>query len=369
MPATRMPWGLVKAMVQLALAALEELILDGTLNRHHLETDPLTELETWDDVTVQRLPPALHVAPSAALGKQCSVAGTYYDPTANVRAIIAVAESSSARRDAFTALHELGHHIQRTTAAIADELAELPLDITFAVEDRICEEFAAAILIPTSAATAVLGTGTPTAANIVSLVEKTFASRAAVCIRAHENFTVPGMVVLLDDQDVVQIAPARSLPPLQRGSTQSDADIVKKARRRLAAGDSGFRVTDTDTCFEYRNGIQSAPMFAQAADIGGGYIVIVAVTEGPPWQDGFVLPQIDSGPRASERRCEDPACAELFEAWTPTHHLCGEPQCPACHRCGCSVLKVKERTCHGCNLVQPDRFYADASATRCIDCD
>ena len=62
-------------------------------------------------------PPAWpgHVTPSATLGKECSVAGTYYDATTDVRAIIAVAESGYTRRDAFTALHELGHHIQHTT--------------------------------------------------------------------------------------------------------------------------------------------------------------------------------------------------------------------------------------------------------------
>jgi hypothetical protein len=34
-----------------------------------------------------------------------------------------------------------------TTAEIADELADLPLDITFAVEDRTCEEFARWLLL------------------------------------------------------------------------------------------------------------------------------------------------------------------------------------------------------------------------------
>lgn len=363
-----MPWDLVARIVPIALNALHDLIEDGVLDRHELEIDPLTELETWDDVIVQRLPPALHVAPSANLGKECSVAGTYYDPTSTVRATIAVAESKSTRRDAFTALHELGHHIQRTTPAIADDLADLPLDITFAVEDRICERFAAAVLIPHNAATAILGSGTPTAADIVTLAEHTSASRPAVCIRAHENLTVPGMVLLLDPEDVVQIAPARGLPPLRRGSIQSKTQIVKAARRRLADGDHDFRITDADTRFEYRDGIEGSPLFAQAADIGGGYLVIVAVTENPPWVQSFTLPQRDLGPRTPDRECPHPECAEPFEVWTPTHDLCRTPQCPACHRCNCSVSHVRERACKGCNLMQPNHLYGDDNATHCIDC-
>lgn len=368
MPATHMPWDLVKRMVPIALDALQDLIQTGVLDGEGLETDPLAELETRGDVIVQRLPPALHVAPSATLGKECSVAGTYYDPTTTVAAIIAVAESNSTRRNAFTALHELGHHIQRTTPAIADELADLPLDITFAVEDRICEEFAAAILIPDRAVNAILGSGIPTAADIVTLAEQTSASRPAVCIRAHENLAVPGMVVLIDDEDVVQIAPTRDLPPLRRGSIQSNAEVVKKARRRQAAGDHGFRMTDDDTRFQYRDGIEGTSLFTQGADIGGGYLVIVAVTENPPWRDRFTLPKVDTGPRAADWVCPHRECGEPFESWAETHDLCGQPRCTSCHRCGCSLTHVKERVCEGCHLMQPNHRYADDDATHCDDC-
>ena len=363
-----MPWDLVKRMVPIALDTLDRHIEDGALNRDGLQEDPLTELEAWDEVIVQRLPRALVVTPSATLGSECSVAGTYYDPSNSSSAIIAVAESGNARRDAFTALHELGHHIQHTTPEIADELANLPLDITFAVEDRICEEFAAAILIPDSVSAEILDDGIPTAANVVALTRQTSASRSAVCIRASENLTVPGMVVLLDADDHVQIAPARGLPPLRRGSDQSNADIVKKARRRLTEGDYNFKVTDDDTRFEYRDGIEGAPLFAQAADIGGGYLVFVAVSENPPWRERFTLPQRSYGPSVSDRECPDPACGEPFEAWTPVHDVCGKPQCPACNRCGCTRRSAKERECAGCHLVLPHRLFASDAATHCNDC-
>lgn len=363
-----MPWDLINKMVLVALSALQDLIDDGILDRRGLETDPLTELESWDDVIVRRLQPAINVPPSATLGKECSVAGTYYDPSTTVRAIIAVAESGNTRRDAFTALHELGHHIQHTTPEIADVLADLPLDITFAVEDRICERFSANLLIPNDTATSILGTGTPTAADIVALAQSTSASRQAVCVRASENFVVPGMVVLLDHDDVVQIAPAHGVPPPRRGSNQSNSEIVKRARRRLADGDRNFRITENDTTFEYRDGIRSSPMYAQVADIGSGHLVIVAVTEKPPWTDRFTLPKYDTGPRAPDRECPNAECGEPFQAWTPIHDVCSQPKCPACGRCGCSASHVKERVCMGCHLMHPNHLYENDAATHCNDC-
>lgn len=363
-----MPWDLINKMVLVALSALQDLIDDGTLDRSGLETDPLTELESWHDVIVRRLQPAINVTPSATLGKECSVAGTYYDSSDASRAIIAVAESGNRRRDAFTALHELGHHIQHTTPEIADVLADLPLDITFAVEDWICERFSARLLIPNDKATSILGTGTPMVGDIVALAQSTSASLQAVCVRASENLVVPGMVVLIDPEDVVQIAPTHGVPPPRRGSNQSNSEIVKKARRRLADGDRNFRITDNDTAFEYRDGIRSSPMYAQVADIGSGYLVMVAVTEKPPWVDRFTLPRYDTGPRAPDRECPNAECGESFQSWTPIHDVCSQPECPVCGRCGCSANYVKERICMGCYLIQPNHFYEDDAATHCNDC-
>lgn len=365
---TPIPWTLVDRMVPIALQALQDLVDTGAVDRHGLETDPLTELEKWDSVIVKRLAPAISVTPSSSLTKECSVAGTYYDPTSTVRATIAVAESGSPRRDAFTALHELGHHIQRTTPEIADELADLPFDITFAVEDRICERFAAALLIPNTTATAVLGTGTPTAGDIVTLAQRTSASRQAVCVRARENLAVPGMIVLLDGKDIVQIAPSRDFAPPRRGSKQSNAEIVRKARRREAGGDCNFHIADDDTTFEYRDGIQSTSLFAQAADMGGGYLVIVAVTESPPWRQGFTLPKPGTGPHAADWECPHPECGEPFQSWTPAHDVCGMPVCPACNRCGCPLTHVRERKCARCNLVLSSSRFANDKSTFCVDC-
>jgi hypothetical protein len=58
-----------------------------------------------------------------------------------------------------------------TTAEIADELADLPLDITFAVEDRTCEEFARWLLLRQRTGCLVEG------AAVVAVVRDSLAGR------------------------------------------------------------------------------------------------------------------------------------------------------------------------------------------------
>src|SRR3954466_14821230 len=68
-----------------------------------LRHDPLGELECWEDLAV------VAVAETAGADR-CSVAGSYHsDPPT-----LFVAQSASRRRNGFTGLHELVHHLQQT---------------------------------------------------------------------------------------------------------------------------------------------------------------------------------------------------------------------------------------------------------------
>lgn len=359
---------LVARMVDMTLSALEDLSRAGELSIGDLTRDPLTTLEQWPAVDVRRLSTAATVPSSPSLYRDCNVAGTYYDSTAQSRAIIAVAESWSAGRNAFTALHELGHHLQRTTADLADQLGELPPDASFLVEDAVCDRFAAAVLIPADVAVSALGQGTPTAGDVVTLASRTSASRAAVCVRAAQQLSGPGIIVLLNGDDHVEFSSASGhVYALRRGSDQGDVPLVRKARERLADGGTNFRVTDDDCHLTYRDGIEGDSLYAQAADIGGGYLVIVAVTEAPPWKGGFAVPKVSKGPSAKDRICPHPECGEYFASWAESHSVCGEPICTNCQRCACSPRHVQERRCVACNLVLPNRMF-EADSEQCRDC-
>lgn len=80
-------------------------------SRDELTCDAFAALEGRDDVTVLRVPE--FVPDDSQLG--CSVAGGYrWDPPTLI-----VTQSMSKRRQHFTLLHELGHHIQRPTSGSA----------------------------------------------------------------------------------------------------------------------------------------------------------------------------------------------------------------------------------------------------------
>lgn len=367
----RAPTQLVDQLTTMTLAALDDLVHTTTLARDQLTHDPLAALDAWDAVELRVLAQA-PVTTATGPG-ECSVSGTYYDATATSGPVIAVARSLSTGRDAFTALHELAHHIQRTTDDIADELGELLVgdsgrELSFVVEDAVCDRFAASILIPPDQAQAAFASTTPTAGDVVALAKTTVASRSAVCVRAAQHLQVPGAVVLLDPEDNVMFASTRGLFPVRRGSWQGGSSLMQRARAAQAGGSTTVRFTDDDFRLRYRNDIEGDPLFAQVADIGNAYLVIVAVTENPPWKRTFTLPQKATGPRDPSRICPHPECGDYFPAWAPTHDMCGEPICTSCERCVCSLRNVAERDCDRCFTTQSVHAFAGNSTT-CHDCE
>jgi len=351
-PRKAIPWAVTNRMVDMTLEALDDVCQTGSLDFDELSRSPLAALDDWDEVVVRRLPRTDSALVQTGV-ESCNVAGTYYDGTSSSLPIIAVAQSMSSGRDAFTALHELGHHLQRTTGPLADQLAELDIELSFVVEDEVCNRFAAAVLIPADTAAAVLGGGTPTAGDVVELTRRSSASRSAVCVRAGQHLETPGLVVLLDPEDNVQFATWGNMPAPRRGSAQGSSTLVRRARARLAEGSSNFRISDDDFRFLYRDEIEGESLYAQIADIGGGYLVIVAVDSKPPWKDGFVAPRYPTGLMAKSRICPHPECGETFTSWGETHTACGEPVCTECNRCACSGSRVEERTCGRCFTVHP----------------
>jgi hypothetical protein len=102
-----------------------------------LGDDTLDALDRYPGVT-------LRLVPESDTGGRCTVAGGYSgseDPPA-----LLVTTSLSHRRRAFTALHEFGHHLQRTDLDLAAALLEHPADEE--LEEAACQVFASRVLLP-----------------------------------------------------------------------------------------------------------------------------------------------------------------------------------------------------------------------------
>jgi hypothetical protein len=313
-----------------------------------LADNALRMVRGWDQVTVQMVPESI-----ADTG--CSVAGAYLSSAKPP--VIAVAAAASAARQDFTALHELGHHLQRTRDMLIEELFAQP-DDGLALEDAACDAFAAAILLPEPLVQQHIGSRGPSADDLVALWRDANASRAAVCVRASEHLPAPGHVVLLDADGLVAFSASHGLPPIRCGSDQSGSLLISEAIRRESGRGTGR------TRLEYRNAVQGDELWAQIAPIDG-YFVAVMVLDSAPWRN-FAPPPTVQGPRGRWRICEWPGCSHHFMTFEKPCENCGAPNCPECGRCSCAP-KVAERTCPRCHLIQPASMFTDSGGP-CRDC-
>jgi len=326
------------------LNALDRL-LPG--KRSELARSPVVVLQRWDEIEYR-------VVSDAQTASECGVAGAYYGMQRPP--LVAVADSTSPGRRAFTALHELGHHIQQSDITLADAV-DAHGDAAAQWEEAACDAFAAALLLPDLLVAEYLPEGTPTARDISRLNQASSASRAAVCVRAAQRLTAPGHVVLLDPLGVLQFAAAHDLPRVPRGSDQSAIPVVREALRSTTHSAVG------QTRFLYRDRIAGTELYAQAADIRG-YIVIVAVTLHPPWERRWRPPLPETAPEPGAWACPHVECGQEFETFKPSCPNCHVPRCPACNRCACES-RVSEKMCPDCFLVYPGAFF---DGDRCKNC-
>ncbi|WP_248962017.1 ImmA/IrrE family metallo-endopeptidase [Sphaerisporangium perillae] len=343
------PRELVAAQVVAMLRVLEQLSPGAALR---LGVEPFAMLSTFADLEVRLVPEA--ETGDRAGGSGCSVAGVYIHDA--VPPVLGVATSASVGRRAFTVLHEFGHHLQQNQTTLADLLLEQP-DDGIALEAGACDAFAAEILLPTSLVDRFIGPRGPTGAHVVDLWQASVASRAASCVRAAQRLSSPGHVVLLEGDGKVSFSASVGLPPIARGSTQGDIGTVREA----LAG-SG-RATGR-TQLRYRDGIHGDDLYAQVVPMGG-YLLLVAVTDGAPWLN-FSPSSFTPGPVAPSWVCEHTECGHEFSSFDAQCQGCGRPRCPECQRCQCPP-RVREQTCPSCFQRLPAAMFP-AGAASCSDC-
>lgn len=330
---------LVDQLVPLMLAHLTATDVDI----RKLADDPASVIPTVDNIVLTWVDPAV-------IDSGCSVAALYNGQDNPPR--ISVAKDASPGRRAFSALHELGHHLCTRVTAIMDEFWDLP-DGGASIEEDLVDAFAAAVLLPPDMVTTTFASGV-TAAKVVDLWQATSASREACCVAAAQRLLAPGYVMLLDANGRCQFAARHGdLFSIARGSVQTGVKLQPALRGGTARG-----VERPD----FLSGVRSSEMHFDAV-AGGSYIFAVWVTDSPAWDALPVL--LNSGPVGHSGYCE--ACAKEFTAWRPPCARCGEPHCPTCGHCDCepaSEQKTVTRRCTRCFLDLP-LWAFDGSSTTC----
>lgn len=327
------------------MIAVVEDLHPGAVDR--LRSDPIAELAQWGEISV-------NVVAETPGAEGCSVAGSYlHDPPTLV-----VASSRSYRRRGFTALHELGHHLQQTDLDLGSRVFEFHDPERF--EEEACDAFAAQVLLPDADLEGKIGRRGPVAQDVVDLYTRhSSASREACCIWGARHLRGSGVVVLLDRAGTVLFAAPRSCIPPAKGSDQSTTPLIAAALCR------GTGASHDETHIAYRDGRTSDSLYGDARWFDDEYLVAILAVDNAPWKP-LALPRPGTARSGTSRWWTCETCENSFRVLDRCEN-CHDPRCPDGH-CGCNAARAaKDRRCSGCFLtLHPSRF--DAGSDTCKDC-
>ncbi len=330
---------------------IEALLAKG-VDLEEVRRDPLEWLRQWGEVVV------FDLKTNSSTASGCEVSGVYLGQIEPPQ--IGIAYSDTTQRMHFTALHELGHHIQLNDDDISVALLN-ELDQGTALEEAACDAFAAAILIPEHIAEAHLGKTTPSAVQVARLWRNLeTVSRSAVAIRAVRQIEADGLIVILDDDGNATFSASKGSPRPARFTNQSETQIWKAITQS-----QGDRPAEVRGRFAYSDGLAGDIFYMQAAKAGAGYVV-VAASERVPWTLSVARPEWTTYGKIYH--CSFPNCDSTFRAAASAEcPRCRQAPCPDCSRCECSATTRSEFTCSACFMIK-NSALASGDPPVCSDC-
>jgi Zn-dependent peptidase ImmA (M78 family) len=302
-----------------------------------------------DDVAVEMVSPSLKSG--------CSIAAAYLRNSDPPR--IVIGRTNSAGRKSFSLGHEFAHHLIDQDPIVADLLFEAGTRGP-ALEEDICDAFAAMLLIADDAVDAALGSKGVTAAAVARLFTACNASREACAVAMAQQLHGEGYVAILrqeteagDNYLSAQFcARTQNAFPIARGTAQEDHLLNHAVRAGRAQGHARLRFPSGALTDEYHcDAVHS-----------GGYMFAVFVSESPPW--GGLSIRSSKGGGYETSWCDN--CSEEFRPVGASCLGCGEYQCPTCRRCSCVAAPAPSaRICRSCFLEKPgSKFVGD----ECFEC-
>ena len=305
-------------------------------------TDPLGALHERPDIRVKLTQTFAHVG--------CSV-HAYYDAQVSLPEIV-VLDTGGGRRRNFSLLHEFGHHLQQADRAWAfDVLANLGSD-RWTVEERVCDLFAAQMLLPEELVAPHATNGRELQArSIVELFHASAASRSACCVHM---CGMPGdHAVMLTDLDgtIFFATSSDAFYAPMRGTPQPDLEILIET----AIENDGHASGDAHNGLRYGTGRFRQDVYFDIAVDGNWAFVVAKATAGRKGEQAWDLPDHD--------------CDHCLQSHPPSEisracQLCSTPVCPRCGSCRCPK---RSAYCTECFLAL-SLSEQDAGRTEHVDC-
>ena len=179
---------------------------------------------------------------------KCSVAAAYLRRKHPPR--IVLSPTMSFRRRKFSLAHEFAHFLIDRDTVLADLLFVEP-DRGEALEEDICDAFAAMLLVGDDLVDSALNGADATAAAVVRLFGASRASREACAVAMAQRLTVPGYVIIAameadDDGEEAVVARfaarANGVLPIRRGTPQPGTLLEQARRQGTARGEDQLRL-------------------------------------------------------------------------------------------------------------------------------
>lgn len=254
------------------------------------------------------------------LTSACSISGIFTDSAAGPT--ITVFQSTSAGRNTFTVLHELGHYLISIDDEYQYQVALKLGSEAQEVEEKIVDAFAASLLIPKYLVDDLFGGGV-TASGIRDLIFSTNASATACAVAALNQHDDRLIMLASADGDV--FFSATSGDPLNPGRHVEQPAIQTGAKKAREAG--GHASFSGDQGLQYASGNANSNVIFDIAIEGS--LVIAVVT--PAIRDS----RISSWDKWMK------TCDHCLESYSPEKsEECARCEkstvCPDCGRCSCT---------------------------------
>lgn len=273
--------------------------------------------------------------------------------------VILYAPTSHSRRENFTLAHELGHWLVERDPGIYDWLADQN-DPSRSLE-TICDRIAQRLLLPESAAAAIVGSGQVAAEHMITLYNTTQASRSVCAIALAKLLPSMGAIAIVDRYDgTVRFAsvypdPHQGWPTVfpWRGDELSEGHPLL----RLTAGESRALRISWQTPWG-----SHADFYVDA--VGEEKCVIAVFSDRDLWGiERFRLPiqrEFDKRPMLMGF-----CCGSGFERRGYPCSTCGNGFCPQCEQCRCERDTNRSVVCGNCFYQYLPHLITDGL---CEDC-
>ncbi len=273
--------------------------------------------------------------------------------------VILYAPTPASRRENFTLAHEFGHWLAEKAPDTYDWLADQ--DEPGRLLETVCDRIAQRLLLPDSAARAVIGQGPVRAQHLIDLYDATQASRPVCAIALAKHLPGLGAIAIIDRYTgtvahaSVKPDPEHGWPTVFPWRDQQVSD--GHPLLRLAPGSSTTRRLPWRTPWNTQ-----ADFYVDA--VGDDKRVIVVFCGSDLWETEVFHPHID---RDFDIRplLKGYCCGVSFERRGYPCPNCRQPFCPRCGDCRCERDAKREVMCSGCFLQFQPHLVVDGL---CVDC-